>query len=47
MIDLASRDLQRRAREGLPLRYVVTREVADYIVTHRLYLGPELDPTHS
>jgi nicotinate-nucleotide adenylyltransferase len=37
MIDLASRDLQRRAREGLPLRYAVTREVADYIAEHHLY----------
>jgi nicotinate-nucleotide adenylyltransferase len=37
MIDLASRDLQRRARDGLPLRYVVTREVAQYIASHVLY----------
>jgi nicotinate-nucleotide adenylyltransferase len=37
MIDLASRDLQRRVRLGLPLRYVVPREVADYIATHQLY----------
>ena len=37
LIDLASRDLQRRAREGLSLRYVVSREVVEYIVTHQLY----------
>lgn len=37
LTDLASHDLQRRAREGLPLRYVVTREVAEYIQLHRLY----------
>jgi nicotinate-nucleotide adenylyltransferase len=37
LIDLASRDLQRRAREGLPLRYVVTRDVAGYISEHHLY----------
>jgi nicotinate-nucleotide adenylyltransferase len=40
MIDLASRDLQRRAREGLPLRYVVTQEVARYIDEHKLYSEP-------
>ena len=34
---LASNDLQRRAKMGLPLRYVVTREVADYIEAHLLY----------
>ncbi len=37
IIDLASRDLQRRAREGLPLRYVVTQEVAQYIYANSLY----------
>lgn len=37
MIDLASSDLQRRARQGLPLRYVVTGEVATYIADHHLY----------
>jgi nicotinate-nucleotide adenylyltransferase len=42
MIDLASSDLQRRARQGLPLRYVVTREVADYLDEHSLYGAPEL-----
>ena len=38
MINLASSDLQRRARQGLPLRYVVTGEVATYIANHHLYL---------
>lgn len=37
LTDLASNDLQRRARMGLPLRYVVTREVADYIHANNLY----------
>jgi nicotinate-nucleotide adenylyltransferase len=37
LTDLASNDLQRRAREGLPLRYVVTRDVADYIREQELY----------
>jgi nicotinate-nucleotide adenylyltransferase len=36
-IELASHDLQRRAREGLPLRYVVPEAVLDYIRTHHLY----------
>jgi nicotinate-nucleotide adenylyltransferase len=38
LTDLASNDLQRRARERLPLRYVVTRDVADYIREERLYV---------
>lgn len=37
MIDLASHDLQRRAHKGLPLRYVVTQEVAQYIAQNQLY----------
>ncbi len=40
LTDLASNDLQRRARLGLPLRYVVTREVSDYIHAHQLYAAP-------
>ena len=40
LTDLASNDLQRRARLGLPLRYVVTREVSDYIQAHQLYAAP-------
>ena len=41
MIDIASRDLQRRAREGLPLRYVLTQEVARYINDQHLYTGAD------
>ncbi len=37
LTDLASHDLQRRAKEGLPLRYTVTRAVADYIRENSLY----------
>ncbi len=37
LTDLASHDLQRRAREKLPLRYVVTHDVADYIREQNLY----------
>ena len=38
LTDLSSNDLQRRAREGLPLRYVVTRDVAEYIRENNLYV---------
>lgn len=37
LIDVASHDLQRRARMGLPLRYVVTQGVAQYIARNQLY----------
>lgn len=37
LTDLASHDIQRRARERLPLRYVVTHDVADYIREQGLY----------
>lgn len=40
LTDLASNDLQRRARMGLPLRYTVTREVAEYIRARQLYEAP-------
>jgi nicotinate-nucleotide adenylyltransferase len=39
MIDLASRDLRRRAAEGRSLRYLVPRAVECYISAHRLYQG--------
>jgi nicotinate-nucleotide adenylyltransferase len=37
LIDLASRDLRRRAAAGRSLRYLVPRAVECYIETHRLY----------
>jgi nicotinate-nucleotide adenylyltransferase len=37
LIDLASRDLRRRAAEGRSLRYLVPRSVEVYIRTHHLY----------
>lgn len=43
LIDLASHDLQRRARMGLSLRYIIPDRVADYIHQHQLYSNPSLD----
>jgi nicotinate-nucleotide adenylyltransferase len=37
LIDIASRDLRRRAAEGRSLRYLVPRAVAAYIADKRLY----------
>jgi nicotinate-nucleotide adenylyltransferase len=37
--DIAASDLRRRARQGLPLRYLVPPPVAAYINKHRLYTG--------
>ena len=36
-LDIAASDLRRRAREGLPLRYLVPPPVEAYIREHRLY----------
>jgi nicotinate-nucleotide adenylyltransferase len=36
-LDIAATDLRRRAREGLPLRYLVPPPVEAYIHRHRLY----------
>lgn len=38
-LDIASSDLRRRAREGLPLRYLLPPLVEAYICEHRLYAG--------
>lgn len=38
-LDIAASDLQRRARQGLPLRYLVPPLVEAYIREHRLYIG--------
>ncbi len=37
LIDLASHDLQRRIRDGLPLRYAIPDAVIEYIAAHHLY----------
>jgi nicotinate-nucleotide adenylyltransferase len=36
-LDIASSDLRRRARQGLPLRYLVPPPVEAYVRDHRLY----------
>jgi len=36
-LDLSASDLRRRARQGLPLRYLVPPAVEEYIRQHRLY----------
>ncbi|MBN1976052.1 MAG: nicotinate-nucleotide adenylyltransferase [Anaerolineae bacterium] len=38
-LDIAASDLRRRARQGLPLRYLVPPQVEAYIRKHRLYTG--------
>lgn len=38
-LDIAASDLRRRARQGLPLRYLVPPAVEAYIYKHRLYTG--------
>ncbi|MBN1811139.1 MAG: nicotinate (nicotinamide) nucleotide adenylyltransferase, partial [Anaerolineae bacterium] len=38
-LDIAASDLRRRARQGLPLRYLVSPAVEAYIHKHRLYTG--------
>jgi nicotinate-nucleotide adenylyltransferase len=37
-MEISSTDLQRRVREGLPIKYQVPPEVEKYIYKHRLYL---------
>ena len=37
-VDFSATDLRRRAREGLPLRYLVPPDVEAYIREHRLYV---------
>jgi nicotinate-nucleotide adenylyltransferase len=38
-LDISASDLRRRARLGLPLRYLVPPAVEAYVHTHRLYTG--------
>jgi nicotinate-nucleotide adenylyltransferase len=38
-LDIAASDLRRRARQGLPLRYLLPPAVEAYIRKHRLYIG--------
>ena len=39
-VDISSSDLQRRVKEGLPIRYQVPESVERYIREHRLYQQP-------
>jgi nicotinate-nucleotide adenylyltransferase len=38
-LDISSTDIQRRVREGLPIKYQVPEAVEDYIYKHELYTG--------
>jgi len=40
-VDISSSDLQRRVREGLPIKYQVPEEVERYINDHELYQRPQ------
>jgi len=39
-LDISSTDLQRRVREGLPIKYQLPEEVERYISDHKLYVEP-------
>jgi nicotinate-nucleotide adenylyltransferase len=40
-IDISATEVRRRARQGRSVRYWVPEAVAEYIITHQLYLDSE------
>lgn len=40
LLEIASREIRRRASSGLPFRYYLLPSVYDYVVAHRLYQKP-------
>lgn len=40
LLEIASREIRRRAFSGLPFRYYLLPSVCDYVVEHRLYQKP-------
>jgi nicotinate-nucleotide adenylyltransferase len=40
-IDISATDIRRRVREGRSIRHWVPDPVAEYVLSHRLYLDPE------
>ncbi|MBC8263478.1 MAG: nicotinate-nucleotide adenylyltransferase [Anaerolineales bacterium] len=41
-LDISSTDIQKRVREGLPIKYQAPEAVEDYIYEHELYTGREV-----
>lgn len=42
-LDISSTDIRDRVSKGLPIRYLVPDQVADYIFKHRLYQGGSVE----
>jgi len=39
-LEISSTDIERRIKEGLPIKYLLPEAVGEYIYAHRLYLDP-------
>ena len=39
-LEISSTDIERRIKEGLPIKYLLPEAVEEYIYAHRLYLDP-------
>ena len=46
LLDIASSEIRRRVRQGLPFRYYLTPEVYEYILASGLYSDRSAPPTH-